>query len=143
MYKRQIRGDPVEYTRIIQFLPYTCLSSVIMESIPCHVPEKSHLDVYKRQPISWAKKILLSVSTNTTYPFIYPFVVVLFVLSDQREIFCKCCSPRYRVYPEVSRRLGAFCCWWCESFLDKVSKHKFVQQILYFLLRTNNSVLYW
>ena len=31
------------YKRQIQFLPYICVSSMIIESIACHVPKKSHL----------------------------------------------------------------------------------------------------
>ena len=38
VYKRQILGDPVEYTHNIQFLQYICVSSTIMESIPCRMP---------------------------------------------------------------------------------------------------------
>ena len=43
-----ILENPVEYTHNIQFLPYICVSPMIMESTPCPV-SYTHLDVYKRQ----------------------------------------------------------------------------------------------
>ena len=81
--------------------------------------------------------LLVLIFVLTAIPDILFFVLqlpshpdVLVVQEIQAPDTKLCCTPGYTdVYQ--GEQLGACCCWWYESFLNKVLKHKFIQQGIY------------